>query len=169
MKTFVIVAAIAENNVIGRDNQLIWHLKNDLRYFRTLTIGKPVIMGRKTYQSIGKPLPGRDNIVLSRDASFHAEGVCTVSSWEQACEQAECLAQKSGTDHIMVIGGAEIYRLALPQAKKLCLTRVHTNPEGDAFFPDVDFSNYKLTFQEHHKADENNDYDFTFMDYAKSC
>lgn len=131
MKLAIIVAA-ARNGVIGRNNQLPWHLPQDLKYFKAVTLGKPVIMGRKTYESIGRPLPGRANIVITRDLSWCANGVEVVHSFDEALELA------SGVDvsEVMVIGGAEIYKAALPVAHRIYLTRIDLEPEGDAFFPE---------------------------------
>ena len=133
----VLVVAVAENNVIGRNGQLPWRLKSDLKHFRALTIGKPVIMGRKTYQSLGKPLAGRDNIVVTRDRNFAAAstGVAVVVDGVSAALDLGCrLAAEHGVDEVMVIGGAEIYRAALPWADRIYLTRVHASPDGDAMF-----------------------------------
>jgi dihydrofolate reductase len=140
MKLAIIVAA-AKNGVIGRNNQLPWHLPQDLKYFKAVTLGKPVIMGRKTYESIGKPLPGRTNIVITRNKDWvAAEGVVVTNSFEQALSEAQKV-QSSGSGSIgevMVIGGAEIYRSALLFADRVYLTRVDVEPEGDAFFDALD-------------------------------
>jgi dihydrofolate reductase len=128
------VAAVAENGVIGRNGQLPWRLPSDLKRFRKLTLGKPVVMGRKTYDSIGKPLDGRDNIVVTRQSDFHPPGVHVASSVEQALALGQELAARRGVDEVMVIGGAEVYRMALPRAERLYLTLVHAEPEGDARF-----------------------------------
>lgn len=131
--TFVVAAA--ENDIIGRDGAMPWRLSSDLKYFRRVTLGKPVIMGRKTFQAIGKPLDGRDNILLTRDAGFRApEGVHVVTSPEAALALARRLAEARGADEIAVIGGAEVYRLMRPYADRLYFTRVHAAPEGDASF-----------------------------------
>ena len=125
-----IIAAIAENNVIGNDNKLIWHISEDLRHFKKLTLGRPVIMGRKTFESLGKPLPGRTNIVITRNKSFEAEGCITVNSFDEA------LAAADGNDPF-VIGGQSIYEAALPVADVLYITRIYRKGEGDAFFPEI--------------------------------
>lgn len=138
MKLSLIVAA-AQNNVIGRDNQLPWHLPQDLKYFKATTLGKPIIMGRKTFESIGRPLPGRTNIVISRQSDWRAPGVVVA----QTIEQAIALGQQLRDDHqqpvaeVMVIGGAEIYRHTLAVADRVYLTRVHAEVEGDAYFPEL--------------------------------
>lgn len=129
MKLAIIVAA-ARNGVIGRNNQLPWHLPQDLKYFKAVTLGKPVIMGRKTYESIGRPLPGRTNIVVTRDHSWSAEGVEVVHGFEEAL----AVAQGSNAAEVMVIGGAEIYKEALPLAQRIYLTQIEASPEGDAYF-----------------------------------
>ena len=129
-----LIVAMSNNGVIGIDNTLPWHLPEDLKYFKQVTMGKPIIMGRKTYDSIGRPLPGRLNIVITRDDRWTAEGVSVVHSLEQALALA---AQQPG-DEAMVIGGEQIYRLALPMAQRLYLTRVDADIDGDAFFPSID-------------------------------
>lgn len=129
-----LIVAVAENGVIGRDNRLPWRIPDDLRHFKALTMGKPVIMGRRTHQSIGRPLPGRLNIVLSRDPAFQAPGVCRVGSVEAALAAAD---RPGWGEEAMVIGGAEIYRLFLPLADRLYLTEVHRRVEGDARFPAI--------------------------------
>jgi dihydrofolate reductase len=137
MKLSLIVAA-ANNNAIGRNNELPWHLPQDLKYFKSTTLGKPVIMGRKTFESIGKPLPGRTNIVVTRQKNWNIAGVLVAQSLEQALEIAQQFRseQSSIADEVMVIGGAEIYRHALPHADRVYLTRIDANVNGaDAFFP----------------------------------
>lgn len=126
-----IVVAAAENNVIGRGNGLPWRLPDDLKRFKALTIGKPVIMGRKTYESLGRPLPNRPNIVISRQPGFAAEGCTVVGSLEEALAAAETAPEAA------VIGGAEIFRQVLPRADLLYLTRVHADVPGDTYFPDI--------------------------------
>lgn len=136
IKIALIVAA-AENGVIGRGGQLPWRMPSDLKTFRRLTMGKPIVMGRKTFQSIGKPLDGRDNIVITRDPSFQApDGVRMARSLDDALRIARMCASGRGAHEIMIIGGADIYRQALPQADRIYLTRVHARPDGDAMFHD---------------------------------
>ena len=130
-----LVVAAAENDVIGRDGGLPWHLSSDLKTFRRLTMGKPMIMGRRTFQSIGKALDGRDNIVVTRDPFFQHEGVSTTDSIRDALTLARVLARTRGADEIMVIGGAEIYAGIMAEADRIFLTRVHAKPEGDRIFP----------------------------------
>jgi dihydrofolate reductase len=163
----ILVVAAAENGVIGRDNRLLWRLKADLRLFRDLTMGKPMIMGRKTFQSIGKPLPGRETIVLTRDADFTAEGVHVVHSWEEAVEKGRELADRMGADAVAVVGGAEIYAMALPHVEKIHLTEVHVAPDGDAVFPPVDRSRFREVRRSDHPRDADNEHPFTFIDFER--
>lgn len=130
-----LVVAAARNGVIGVDNRLPWRLPGDLRHFKAVTLGKPVVMGRKTFESIGRPLPGRHNIVVSRDPAYAAEGVEVVHSVEAALIRAGQAARKARAEEVSVIGGAEIYRQVLPRASVIHLTRVELDVEGDAFFP----------------------------------
>jgi dihydrofolate reductase len=132
--TISLIVAAAENGVIGRGGQLPWRMPSDLKTFRRLTMGRPVVMGRKTFQSIGKPLDGRANIVVSRDPAFAAEGAIAVSSLEAALAVARATPEAAATAEIMIIGGAELYRAALPLADRIYLTRVHARPAGDAIF-----------------------------------
>jgi dihydrofolate reductase len=162
-----IVVAVAENGVIGRDNKLIWRLKSDLRRFRDLTWGKPMIMGRKTFESIGKPLPGRKSIVLTRDESFSAQGVVVARSWDDAVRRAEALANETGADEIAVIGGAEIYKLALPHARRLHLTLVHAAPEGDTVFPSYDPSAFREVRRQDRPKGPDDEHPFTFVDLER--
>ena len=132
------VVAVAENGVIGRKGALPWRMPSDLKMFRKLTLGKPVIMGRKTFQSIGKALPGRDNLVVTRDAAFKADGVEIFASVDAAIARAQALATARGADEIAVIGGAGIFEAMLSRAGRIYLTRIHGSPEGDTFFtPDM--------------------------------
>lgn len=133
-----LIVAVAENGVIGRNGALPWHVPSDLKTFRRITMGKPVVMGRKTFTSIGKPLPGRDNIIVTRDASFSASGTDHAASIDAALDIARRKATERGVDEIMVIGGAEIFALTLPMADRIYLTRIHARPDGDVVFPDPD-------------------------------
>jgi dihydrofolate reductase len=135
--TIAFVVAMAENGAIGRDGRLPWRLPTDLKRFRKLTLGKPVIMGRKTYQSIGKPLDGRDNIVITRRRDFQAPGIHVVPGVAEALELARLQAAERGVGEIMVIGGAEIFREMLPQAGRIYMTLVHGRPEGDVVLVDA--------------------------------
>ncbi|HEV2566412.1 MAG TPA: dihydrofolate reductase [Microvirga sp.] len=163
----ILVVAVAENGVIGRDNQLLWRIKTDLGRFRRLTMGKPMIMGRKTFQSIGKPLPGRETIVLTRDADFSANGVHVVHTWDEAVAKGAELAAELGADSVAVAGGAEIYALALPQVQSIFLTKVHVAPEGDAVFPDFDRSRFSETKHEDHPKGPDDEHPFTFIDLER--
>jgi dihydrofolate reductase len=162
-----IVAAVAENGVIGRDNRLIWRLKRDLRRFRDLTWGKPMIMGRKTYESIGKPLPGRKTVILTRDRSFAIEGVEVAHGWKEAVARAEALADEMGAREISVVGGADIYGLALPHTQILYLTLVHAAPEGDAVFPAYDRSAFRELRRQECPKGPDDDHRFTFLDLER--
>lgn len=147
-----------EARVIGIENRLPWKLSADMKWFREQTLGKPIVMGRKTFESFGaKPLPGRKNIVLSRDADFQAEGIHVVSSIDEA------LAAAGDVDEVMIIGGASFYEQMLPRADRLYVTLVHTMVNGDAWFPEVDFSQWREVFREDHEADEKNQYPFSFL------
>jgi dihydrofolate reductase len=162
-----IVVALAENGVIGGDNKLIWRLKTDLRRFRELTIGKPVIMGRKTFASIGRPLPGRANVVLSRDPAFAAAGATVVRSWPEALAEGSRSAEAMGADEVCVIGGAAVFALALPMAARLHLTCVHAAPEGDVVFPDYDRSAFREIRREEHPRGPDDEFAFTFIDLER--
>jgi dihydrofolate reductase len=139
----VLIVAVAENGVIGRDNGMPWRLPGDLKHFKKTTLGKPVIMGRRTFESIGKPLPGRQNIVLTRDANFRAEGVQAARNIDEALSLAEREATKLGADEIAVIGGGEVYAQALPRAARVYLTEVHAAPDGAAHFPKLDRGDWR--------------------------
>ncbi len=167
MKPIVIVAAVADNGVIGRDNQLIWRLKSDLRRFRNITLGKPVIMGRKTYESIGKPLPGRRTVVLTHSPDFSSSGVDVARSFDAALAVADRIADEMGASEIVVAGGAEIYELALPHADLLRLTLVHASPPGDATFPNYDRTQFRETFREDRPNGPDDDHAFAFVDLAR--
>ena len=156
-----IIAAMDRNRLIGNNNQLPWHLPADLAHFKQVTMGKPIIMGRKTYESIGRPLPGRTNIVLTRSANFRAEGVLTAHTLEQALDYV------SVEDEAMIIGGSTIYELALPRADRLYLTYVESTCEGDAWFPEFDIERWRVVASEQHRADEKNSSDYRFVCYER--
>lgn len=137
MTTLAMIVAVARNGVIGCDNKLPWHIPEDLKWFKENTMGKPMIMGRKTFESLGKPLPGRHHIVVSRNADFNYDNVTVVTSIEAAIEVAERSAVETGASEIMVIGGANIYRQMLPLVHKIYKTAVELEPEGDAYFPEL--------------------------------
>lgn len=157
----VIIAAVAENGVIGKDNTLIWHLPHDLKRFKRLTSGHHVIMGRKTFESVGRPLPHRTNIVVSRQSGYQAEGCLVVSSLEEALQAAQ------GDVEPYIIGGAEIYAQGLAYAKKLEITRIHRDFEGDTYFPSFDAKVWKLWRGEKHPADADNPYPFSYLTYLR--
>ena len=139
-----LIAALGENRVIGVDNSMPWHLPGDFKYFKATTLGKPIIMGRKTWDSLGRPLPGRLNIVVSRQTDLVLEGAQVFASLEAAVERAEAWALEQGADELMLIGGAQLYEQGLAHADRLYLTRVALSPEGDAWFPQFDASQWKL-------------------------
>ena len=145
------IVAQSENRVIGRGNKMPWHIPEDFRHFKSVTMGKPVIMGRKTFESIGKPLPGRGNIVVSR--SFSAEGVEVRSSLEEALALAKEIAGRDGVDEIMIIGGGQIYEQALPITDRVYLTEVHqVIADGDAFFPALNKNEWRETTRADHEG-----------------
>jgi dihydrofolate reductase len=152
-----LIVAMAENRVIGRNNQLPWRIPADLRHFKALTLGKPVIMGRKTYESIGRPLPGRDNIVISADSGYQAEGCQVVHSVEQALEAA------GSCEEAMIIGGANLYRQTLENADRLYLTLVKAEPEGDTWFPEIELQQWREIERQAHTADGSNEFDYDFV------
>jgi dihydrofolate reductase len=159
-----IVAALSANNVIGRDNGLPWHLSTDLKRLKALTMGHHLIMGRRTYESVGRPLPGRTTIVVTR-GSYTAEGVLIAHSFEEAMRMAE----ERGETEAFILGGGEIFALALHRADKMELTRVHADVEGDTWFPDFDdVTEWRLTDSEHFEADAKNDYPFSFLTYVRA-
>jgi dihydrofolate reductase len=164
----ILVAAIAENGVIGRGNALPWRLKSDMTHFRAATMGKPVIMGRKTYLSIGKPLPGRTAIVASRDRTFAAPGIVVAADLHAALAAARGDALRRGTDTIIVAGGAEIYAQALPVASRLDITRVHKHIEGDTHFPAIDADLWREIAREEHEAAAGDDAAFAFVVYERA-
>lgn len=146
------VVARADNGVIGRDNQLPWHIPADLKHFKRLTIGKPVVMGRKTFESIGKPLPGRHNIVMTRDPNWRAEGVTVVPNLAEAVAAAG-LDPRARAEEIAIIGGAAVFAEALPSATRIHLTEVHAAPEGDVVLPPFDPAEWRETWREDHAAE----------------
>ncbi len=162
MKLAVIVAQ-SENRVIGRNNKLPWHLPEDLKYFKSVTMGKAIIMGRKTYDSIGRPLPGRTNIVVTRDPDYCVEGVEIVYSLEAAIDKAEALSLINGNDEALVIGGSQLYQQALSKADRLYLTQVHHQVCGDAYFPEVLASEWQQVGRHDFEADDRNPYNYSFL------
>lgn len=163
----VLVAALGDNSVIGRDGQLPWRLKSDLQHFRKVTMNRPLIMGRKTLESIGKPLPGRTNIVLTRDLALIAPGAVLATSLDAALSFARTDAAKRGVDEIMVIGGSDIFAATMPMADRLEITHVHASPEGDVRFPPIDPEVWQETFREEHFAGPDDDANFTLVTYVR--
>ena len=159
-----IVVAIADNNVIGKDNQLIWHLPADLRHFKQKTMGHPMIMGRKTFESIGKPLPGRTTIIVTRQQDYSAAGCIVTNSVQEAIEKARELDEQ-----VSIVGGAEIYRQALPFVDHLYLTRVHHTFDGDTFFPELNEAEWEQISAEAHAPDEKNKYPYTFLELRRKA
>ena len=157
------IVAVARNGVIGRDGQLPWRLSTDLRRFRALTMGKPMIMGRKQYDSVGRPLDGRDNIVLTRNRSFTAPGIVVAHDIDAALAQAHTLAVARGADEIMVIGGAEVFALAMPRASRIYLTEVHADIAGDVVFHAPGPPAWREMERERHAAGPKDDYDFSYV------
>ncbi|NSL87984.1 dihydrofolate reductase [Chitinophaga solisilvae] len=157
--TVSIIVAASENNAIGINNQLPWRLSTDLKYFKSTTLGKPIIMGRKTFDSLGKPLPGRPNIVITRQQDYHPDGVTVVPSVAAAIEAA------AGYDvpEIFITGGSQIFEAAWQQIDRIYLTRVYAVVPGDAFFPVIHGSEWNLVSDERHEADEKNEYPFSFQ------
>ena len=147
------IAALADNHVIGFDNRMPWHLPADLKHFKAITLGKPIIMGRKTWDSLGRPLPGRLNLVVSRQPDLQLEGAETFTDLDSALTRAEQWAREQGVDELMLIGGAQLYAQALPQAQRLYLTRIEASPEGDAFFPDYDQAEWQCIDSQAHPAE----------------
>ncbi|MFP5400750.1 MAG: dihydrofolate reductase [Gammaproteobacteria bacterium] len=157
----VIVAALARNGVIGRDNGLPWRLKADLQHFRALTMGHPILMGRNTWESLGRPLPGRRNMVVTRAAQFRADGAETFASPEAA------IAAAADAERIFVIGGAQLYASMLPRAERLVLTEVWADVEGDAHFPMLDRDDFIEERRDSRQADADNEFDFDFVEYRR--
>lgn len=154
-----LLVAASENNVIGKENKLPWHLPDDLKYFKNLTWGLPILMGRKTFESIGKPLPGRKSIVITRDKNWKHEGVETVHSIAEAVAKAE----NFGAKEIFVVGGAQIFNTALSSANRIYFTRIHHRFDGDVFFPGISESEWQLASDRFSAADEKNAYDRTYQ------
>jgi dihydrofolate reductase len=154
------IVAMAENRVIGLDGAMPWHISDDLKYFKKITFGKPIVMGRRTFQSIGKPLPGRTNIVLSQDASFSAEGIVTARDKKGALEAAKHAA--GGDEEIMIVGGAKIYTLFMENINRVYLTQIHAAPDGDTFFPTLDAAEWTESHREDHSGDPS--YSFITLD-----
>jgi dihydrofolate reductase len=156
-----IIAAIAENNALGKDNQLIWHLPNDFKRFKTITSGHHIIMGRKTFESFPKPLPNRTHIIISRQKKYYQPDCIVVNSLEEAIKACP------SNEEIFIIGGGEIYNQSIQIADKIDITRVHHSFEADTFFPEIDMAKWTLVFEEFHSKDEKHNFDFTFQTYLR--
>lgn len=158
-----ILVACDENSVIGKDNQLIWHLPADLKRFKSLTTGHVILMGRKTYESIGKPLPNRTTIVITRQADFQAEGTIIAHSVDEAILKAKSLSRED----IFIVGGAEIYTVSMALADQILLTQLHDIFEGDAFFPEISPETWEIVDRERGQTDEKNPFQYSFITYQK--
>jgi dihydrofolate reductase len=156
-----LIVAVADSGVIGRDNALPWHLPDDLKRFKQLTMGKPMIMGRKTFESIGKPLPGRQNIVVTRDTNYRRDGVTVAHDVDTAVRAA------GDVPEVMVIGGAELFRRFLPVAGRVHLTRVHADIAGDVHWPELDARKWRKVDSQHHDADERHAWPLSFEMWEK--
>jgi dihydrofolate reductase len=163
----LVVAALSRNGVIGRGNKLPWRLKSDMQHFRALTMGKPVIIGRKTFQSIGKPLPGRTTIVVTSNRDFAAPGIVVAPSFEAAVAAARGDALRRGANAIVIAGGAEIYAQALPSASHLAITYIDKDAQGDTRFPPIDESVWRETTREMHGAAAEDEASFAFVTYGR--
>lgn len=155
------IAAVADNRVIGRDNDLIWHLPADLQFFKTTTKGHHIIMGRKTFESLNKPLPYRTNIIVTRQSDYRVEGALVVSSLDEAIQAV------SNDEEPFIVGGAEIYRQGMEMADRIYITRVHGEFEGDTLFPEINEETWKVVKKEFRPKDERNPYDMTFYTYER--
>ena len=158
-----IIVAVAKNGVIGHHNKLIWHLSDDLKNFKKITYGHYVIMGRKTFASIGRPLPGRTNIVLSRNKLFKPEGCIVFPSVDEAIH----FAVQHEQEEIFIIGGEQVYRSVIDYADKIYLTRVHASPEGDAYFTELNTANWREISRRTIRQDDRNEYDFDILELEK--
>lgn len=156
-----IIAAVSENNALGKNNDLVWHLPDDFKRFKKLTTGHHIIMGRKTFESFPKPLPNRKHIIITRQSDYEKKDCIVVHNIQDA------LAFSRKDEQAFIIGGGEIYRVSLPYVKKIELTRVHHKFEADTFFPEIDMSQWKLVNEEHHEADEKHKYAFTYLTYHR--
>ena len=158
-----LIVAASTNNAIGKQNSMLWHLPEDLKFFKNTTWGMPVIMGRKTYEAVGKPLPGRTNIIVTTNKNWSAENTIIASSTEEAIKAAN----ETNAKEIFITGGGEIYKQTLPIADKVYLTRVHTVIDGDAFFPEMDLNTWEIVFEKQVKADGKNKFDMTFQTWRR--
>ena len=164
----ILLAAVADNGIIGRDNGLPFRQSSDLKRFKQLSMGKPLVMGRKTYLSIGKPLPGRTNIVVTRDPSFNAVGIVTAMSLDAAMTVARGDAFRRGADAIVVIGGTDIFKQTMPLADRLEITHVHARPEGDVSFPPIEETHWRATDRSDHPAGPQDEASFSYVTYLRT-
>jgi dihydrofolate reductase len=160
MTRLSLIVAMDENRLIGSNNRLPWHFPADLAFFKRTTMGKPIVMGRKTFESIGRPLPGRRNIVITRDPSFHADGCYIANGIDTA------LASCGDAEEVMLIGGASLYQQTLAHADSLYITRIHHEFSGDTWFPDFDNTRWKVVERQDFTADESNPYAYSFVKYV---
>ncbi|TWX68493.1 type 3 dihydrofolate reductase [Colwellia demingiae] len=169
MTILSMIVATADNNIIGKNNDMPWHLPADLAYFKKVTLGKPIIMGRKTFESIGRPLPGRRNIVISRDENYQAKGVDSVTSVEQALALVDGSDGSEGADEIMVIGGGAIYEHCLPKADRLYITHIKAAIDGDTQFPNYDDGSWNKIASDVRDSDEKNAHQLDFCVYERTA
>lgn len=168
--TITLIAAAAENNALGKDNDLVWHLPDDFKRFKAITSGHFIIMGRKTFESFPKPLPNRTHVIITRQKNYQVpEGCLVVASIEEAIKLAVTSSgdEKLQNEEVFIIGGGEIYKQSIEIADKIELTRVHTEVEADTFFPEINLNNWKLLEEEYHPKDEKHQFDFTYLTYLK--
>jgi dihydrofolate reductase len=161
--TISLIVAAAKNNAIGKDGKLPWHLPNDMKHFKNITWGMPIVMGRKTFESLGKPLRGRKNIVITRQPGWKADGVITVKN----IEDAMFVVKEADAKEVMVIGGGEIYKTLFEKARRIYLTRVEAEPEADTFFPSLKPEEWHLMSQQNYEADEKNAYNYSFQTWER--
>ena len=158
-----LIVAASQNNAIGKNNQLLWHLPNDLKFFKNTTWGMPVIMGRKTFEAVNKPLPGRFNIVITRQPDWQVAGVIIAGDIEDAIAKAT----ETNCKEIFIIGGGEIYKSTIEKANRIYMTRVHADLDGDTFFPEIDESKWQLVFNEDFEADEKHIFPYSFQTWER--
>lgn len=163
MAKLIAIAAVAQNGVIGKDQGLPWRLPKDTKFFKEQTMGHPIIMGRKSFEALGKPLPGRTNIVLTTNKEYQAEGASVFHDLQAALDKARNL----DPERVYITGGAEIYALAMPRLTDLCLTHIEAEVEGDTFFPELQLADWKKTWSEHHSSDERHAYPMEFAWYER--
>jgi dihydrofolate reductase len=156
-----IIVALSENNVVGINNQLPWHLSADLKRLKSITMGHHLIMGRKTFESIGKPLPGRTNVIITHNKEYKAEGAVVVSSVKEALETAK------NDSEAFIFGGGEVFKETLPMVNKIYMTKIHQTFNGDTFFPELKSNEWKETFREEHQPDEKNQYRYSFINLER--